>query len=126
MNISIEENDGYLLVTLRGQFNTSWAPPAAEKIFGRLRGPDPEEPIEKDCIIDLRGVDYMSSGALRILVSIHKKMDADGRKMVLIRPNDMVSELLTVSGLYHFFEIRPSLEAAAGLLSPTPPASGGE
>lgn len=62
-------------------------------------------------IIDLAGIDYMSSRGLRVLTLI--KRDAEGKQvpLSLARPNDRMREILAISRYDKIFEISATLES---------------
>lgn len=55
--------------------------------------------------IDLRGCDYLSSGAISFLVNVfHEALDR-GQQVVMLQPPDKVRKLIDILGLNHFFLI---------------------
>jgi anti-sigma B factor antagonist len=50
-------------------------------------------------IIDMSGVSFIASIGLRHLVSAAKALSRRGGRLVLLNPNDLVTEVLTTSGL---------------------------
>ena len=49
--------------------------------------------------MDFTKLEYISSAGLRVLLSAFKKMDAKGGKMKVTNINEMVREVLDVTGL---------------------------
>ena len=81
--------DGNLAVS--GRIDTSNAAEFEEQLLATCT------PGEK-VFIDAQDLKYISSAGLRVLLSAHKKMDAKGGKMKLININEMVREVLEVTG----------------------------
>lgn len=61
-------------------------------------------------LIDFQGVEYISSGGLRALVSLFKKVNESGGKMALARMNIAVEEVFGFAGLDTVFSIFQTVE----------------
>ncbi len=86
-----EERD--IVVVLEGEIDLSTAPEAE----GRISEAEASGPAR--LIIDLREVTFMDSSGLRVLLSAHKRAEAEGHEFALIRGGDAVERLLEVTGL---------------------------
>ena len=64
-------------------------------------------------IIDLGGVDYISSGGLRVLLSTAKKLDRLNGGVRLAAVTEPVREVMEVAGFCQIFQIYDSPESAA-------------
>lgn len=62
-------------------------------------------------VLDLAGVDYMSSRGLRALTIGKREADARSVAMTLARPNDRMREILAISRYDKIFQITASIEA---------------
>jgi anti-anti-sigma factor len=58
-------------------------------------------------VLDLAGVDYMSSAGLREIVAAAKKLQGKG-EMRLAQPSERVREVLEMTGLDSVFQVFPS------------------
>lgn len=67
-------------------------------------------------VLDLSGVDYMSSAGLREIVSTLKKIKRAGGDMQLAQPSERVREVLEMAGLDTIFQIHSSQADAANSL----------
>tara|TARA_R110002049_G_scaffold145418_1_gene307751 strand:+ start:218 stop:568 length:351 start_codon:yes stop_codon:yes gene_type:complete len=56
-------------------------------------------------LVDMGGIDYVSSFGLRSLLIIAKQMAPFGRKFVLFSPNPTVMEVLRVSGFLQIIQV---------------------
>jgi anti-anti-sigma factor len=65
-------------------------------------------------VIDLSGLDFMDSTGLRILVTAHERARNAGRRLVLIRGNEMIQRVLRLTRLDERLEIVESPGALAG------------
>jgi anti-sigma B factor antagonist len=71
---------------------------------------------KQNLIIDMSGVSFLASIGIRHLVSAAKTMTRRGGRLVLLNPSDMVSEVLTTSGLATLLPmVRSESEAIAAL-----------
>jgi anti-sigma B factor antagonist len=91
--VTIEERDGAVYVTLLGELDISTAGPLEDNLQ-RIEADEP-----RLLVIDLSRLDFMDSTGLRILISADQRARADGRRCVLIRGNDIVQRVLRLTGL---------------------------
>jgi anti-sigma B factor antagonist len=63
-------------------------------------------------IVDLRGVGFMDSSGLSVLVACMKRMREAGGELAIACPNDSILKVFTVTGLDRLFTIRPSVNEA--------------
>lgn len=99
MKIEIEEKrDGETLTLfLKGSLDTSTTPTAETEIKNLLQG-------AKHLVMDLSGLEYISSAGLRMLLAFHKLMEQNGEmKIKNISPG--VKMMFDVSGFGHILYI---------------------
>jgi len=65
-------------------------------------------------VLDLSGVDYMSSAGLREMVRILKRVKRSGGDLRIANPSERVREVLELAGLDSIFEIYPTQVEAVG------------
>lgn len=65
-------------------------------------------------IIDLSGIDYMSSRGLRTLTLARQQGLADGVSIRLASPNDVMREILAISRYDKLFAVDETLPAGGG------------
>jgi anti-anti-sigma factor len=63
-------------------------------------------------IVDLSGVEYMSSYGLRMLLIGAKSLHSAGGAMHLAAPNEHVMKVITVTGYAQMFPVHETLEQA--------------
>ncbi len=63
-------------------------------------------------VLDLSGLDYMSSRGLRALTLGKREADGLGVGVVLVAPNAIVREILQISRYDKLFRVEESVEAA--------------
>ena len=88
-----------LVVALEGEIDLS-ATAEAER---RIADAEAKEPGR--LVIDLRGVTFMDSSGLRVLLTAHRRAEQAGRRFALVRGGDAVDRLLAVTGLAGRLEI---------------------
>lgn len=65
-------------------------------------------------VLDLGGVEYMSSAGLREMVRVLKRVKRTGGDLRIANPSDRVREVLELAGLDTIFEIYPTQVEAVG------------
>jgi anti-sigma B factor antagonist len=65
-------------------------------------------------VLDLGGVEYMSSAGLREMVRVLKRVKRTGGDLRIASPSDRVREVLELAGLDSIFEIYPTQVEAVG------------
>jgi anti-sigma B factor antagonist len=64
-----------------------------------------DEPSESDLLLDCGNVEYLTSMALGTLISLHKKLVACGRHLIVANLSPQVHEVFTVTKLDTFLEV---------------------
>jgi anti-sigma B factor antagonist len=67
---------------------------------------------QKHIILDLAGVEFLSSSGLRVLVTTMKELRKVGGEMVLAAASDRASDSINIAGLDVLFRSFPSREEA--------------
>jgi anti-anti-sigma factor len=70
-------------------------------------------------VVDMIGVDFISSIGIRHLVTAAKAVERGSRKLVLLDPSPMVTDLLVTTGLADFLPIVRSEDEARAMLTGT-------
>ena len=90
MTISTEKNNESVILKIEGRLDTTTAP-LLENTVNELSAET------KHLILDIHGVEYISSAGLRVLLGAQKKMNKIGN-MKLIGVCDAVMEILEMTG----------------------------
>ena len=90
MNIELERTNEALVISLTGRLDTSTSPLFEEKITNLEEG-------VKDLIINMKGLEYISSAGLRVLLAAQKKMNKLG-SMKVINVCDSIMEIFEITG----------------------------
>ena len=98
MNINIEKNNGIVFMKIEGRLDTTSAPELEKTI-------NAEGDTLKSLVLDFKGVDYISSAGLRVLLTAQKKMNTQGY-MELINVNEAVMDIFEMTGFADILEIK--------------------
>ena len=109
MDYSLEPRGDAVIVRVDGRVDEStW------EAFGAGLSEAVKEAGQSDLanlIIDLSGLDYMSSRGLRVLTVAKRQADEAGVSITLASPNDVMREILAISRYDKLFPVTDSIEA---------------
>ncbi len=77
---------------------------------------------KSNLVLDLGGVEYMSSAGLREMVRVLKRVKRTGGDLRIASPSDRVKEVLELAGLDTIFEIYPNSGGSCRQLLSCPPS----
>ncbi len=97
MKIDLKKEENKLIISLDGKLDTNTSP-ELDKTITELEG------IE-ELYIDLKNVDYISSAGLRVLLSMQKIMNNQG-KMVIKNVCENVMDIFEVTGFSEILNIQ--------------------
>ena len=98
MNINIEKENGVTTIKLEGRLDTTTAPELEKTINN-------EGDELKNLVLDFKGVDYISSAGLRVLLTAQKKMNVQG-SMELINVGEAVMDIFEMTGFADILVIK--------------------
>ena len=98
MTTDIQELDGRLVATLSGELDTAAAEETDKKLQPLLDNKG------KDIVIDCTQLEYISSSGLRILLGILKKARSVGTRVIMRNVNEVVRDVLDMTGFINIFE----------------------
>ena len=103
-----EQRGSALVLSASGRVDESTADEFRENLLGAMdTGPD-------TAVIDLGGVEYMSSRGLRTLTLAQRASQQHGTTIVLARPNETMREILAISRYDMVFKVADTIEDAVG------------
>ena len=91
MNITATANGKELTIALEGRLDTTSAPELEKELGVKLDGVE-------SLILEFKDLRYLSSAGLRVLLAAQKKMNAQKGSMVIKHVNEMIMEVLEVTG----------------------------
>ena len=106
LKITLKEMNDIVIIGLNGTLDTNTSPEAEVEINKSL-----EKGVTK-MAIDLENTRYVSSAGLRIFLATAKKMMARSGKVILCHPNEIVKDILHVSGFNTIIDVKPTVDQA--------------
>jgi anti-sigma B factor antagonist len=93
-SISAAEHEGRLHVTLRGELDLATAPEFEQLLDAAIDA-------GQELLVDLRGLEFMDSSGVRVLVAAHTRAGRAGTRLIIVRPgrDNPVARIIEVSGL---------------------------
>lgn len=96
MNININKNEDKLIISLEGRLDTTTSP-NLESEYKKLD--------EKNIVLDLKDLNYISSAGLRVLLTMQKEMNKKG-SLEIINVCDDVLDIFEVTGFNDILNIK--------------------
>jgi anti-sigma B factor antagonist len=97
MTIEIKRNEELTIIEVAGRLDTITAPALDKTINEDIEG-------TKDLVLDLGGLEYISSAGLRVLLAAQKKMQRIG-SMKVKNVCDSIMEVFEITGFADILEI---------------------
>ena len=93
-SISVAEVDGRAQLTLRGELDLATAPELEQLLTERIDA-------SQEVVVDLRGLEFMDSSGIRVLVAAHARAGRTGTRVLVVRPepDSAVAKIVAVAGL---------------------------
>lgn len=119
MNLFVEHIDDALVVCPKGQLNSANAAEFEADILARLATGAAR------LILDLSGLDYISSAGLRVVLVAAQTVREQGGVLILCGLSGAVHEVFEVSGFLDILSIREDKTCALNVKAPARAAPGG-
>jgi anti-sigma B factor antagonist len=101
------------VVTVSGRVDSNTAPKFEETLKKVIEG-HKETKAQKNVVLELSGVEFMSSAGLRGMVSSLKACKSGGGDLRLATPSARVVEVMQLAGLTSLFQVFDDKTAAVG------------
>ncbi len=88
------EENGQLIVSLRGEIDHHSAVSARTRIDAEIAALRPQRTV-----LDLKGIDFMDSSGLGLIMGRYARMQAIGGTLVLRNPDERIMRILKLAGL---------------------------
>ncbi len=98
MNISKENNNEQLTIAVSGRLDTTTSPELENEINSSVEG-------ITELILDLKGLEYISSAGLRVILTAQKTMSKKG-SMIIKNANDEVNSIFEITGFKDILTIQ--------------------
>lgn len=109
MNLTHTKNGEILHVRLEGKLDATTSPKTEKDIVALL------DQGEKRVVIDLSGLDYISSAGLRVLLLVAKRMKACQGRVVLYALQPQIREIFDIAGFTPLFPMVDTVAQAEEL-----------
>jgi anti-sigma B factor antagonist/stage II sporulation protein AA (anti-sigma F factor antagonist) len=121
MQLNKEKRGECSILMVHGRLDGTTSPKFETEVLAWLSGGG------KSFVLDMAGISFMSSAALRVLLSMAKRVGRTGGKVVLSSPNAVVSEVFEISNFSAMFTICQTVEegvtAATAGFAPSAPVA---
>jgi anti-anti-sigma factor len=108
MQIFTNKERDNLVLEIKGRIDAVTSPKLEEECQGWI------DQGEKALVMDLGGVEYISSAGLRTILILARKLNGSGRGIRFCGLRGMVQEVFTISGFNSLFPVFTSVTEALG------------
>jgi anti-anti-sigma factor len=106
MDINIDEHPDALVVSVAGRIDASNSPEIEKEIATCTAT------VQTVVVLDLQGMEYMSSAGLRVVLISAKNLKAKGQDLFISGLQGSVKDVFELSGFYSIFRIFQTVEEA--------------
>ena len=106
MEVSTVSHGHAIVIAVTGRLDAETVPPFETQIFDLIAEG------HRRIIVDLAGLGYISSAGLRVLLVAAKRLKAEGGRLLLAAPSELVGQVLEISGFSTMLETCPTTEEA--------------
>lgn len=106
LKITLKEINDVVIIGLQGTLDTNTSPEAEVEINKSI------DNGATKMAIDLENTRYVSSAGLRVFLATAKKMMAISGSVMLCHPNEIVKDILHVSGFNQIIDVKPNVDEA--------------
>jgi anti-sigma B factor antagonist len=103
MEITVKSSGQVMVVEMAGDIDSNTAPQTQEQILPLV------QPGAK-ILLDMSGVEYMSSAGLRMLLSTYRQVSRQNGGIVLVGLAEEIKDTMSVTGFLNFFMIRDTVD----------------
>ncbi len=110
MKIDTENVGDVSVVTVQGSIDGNTAPQAQEAIL----------PLVHDgcrLVVDMSGVDYMSSAGLRMMLLLYRRVAGSSGQIILSGLSEEIRDTMALTGFLDFFDTSENLQSGLALLA---------
>jgi anti-anti-sigma factor len=104
MEAQVEEKGEVVVVHVKGRLDAASSPQLEKKINAII------ESGHFKLLLNMAGVDYLSSAGMRLMLSVSKKLKHLEGKVVASNLSDDVMEVIKMAGFHQILELYPSEE----------------
>jgi anti-sigma B factor antagonist len=106
--VEVRNTDATTVISVSGELDLA-SSPALEEELERVAQSDAQL-----VVVDLRGLEFMDSTGLSVLVRAHQRAEENGRRLGLVNGSQQVQRLLTLTGVADRLTLTDVPEALLG------------
>ena len=106
LEVKVKEVNEVVVISLVGNLDSNTAPDAEAEINKWL------EKKTKKMVVSLEETKYVSTAGLRVFLATAKKMTAAGGAVKFCSPNEVVQEILDISGFSTILDVKATEQEA--------------
>jgi len=99
MKTEITVNTDAMEISLNGRLDSTTAPELEREVNSRLEG-------IANLTLDFTQLNYIASAGLRVVLALKKRMNAVEGTMIILNPNELVTDVFEATGFADILEIR--------------------
>lgn len=107
LNLIVEKHKNNLVVQFKGELDHHTTESSRQKIDQQY-----SDHRIKNIVFDLRGLTFMDSSGIGLIMGRYKNSMEKGGKLVLVSQNSYVDKILKMSGLLKIVDSYPTIESA--------------
>ena len=100
IQVTVTQKENPLIIRLEGRLDALTASECEATIRKHIT-----EHYTNNLFFEVENLEYISSAGLRIFLLLINEYESEERKIGIISPNDMVSEVFEISGIIYFVDI---------------------
>ncbi|ABK19699.1 STAS domain-containing protein [Syntrophobacter fumaroxidans] len=104
MEVDERKENGITILVLKGRLDSNTSDQFGEKLYSLIQAG------ENKLVLDLGGVDYISSAGLRVIIKSVKDLKRIDGQLCLCSMKDYIREIFDLSGIATILPIHPTLE----------------
>jgi anti-sigma B factor antagonist len=103
MEINVKPVEQVTVIEISGEIDSNTAPQAQERVLPLV------QPGAK-ILLDMSGVEYMSSAGLRMLLSMYRQITRQNGGLVLVGLAEEIKDTMSITGFLNFFTTRDTVD----------------
>ena len=107
MNVTTEQRSGVEVMAVNGRLDSTTSTVFEAEVLKWIESP------ATHFVLDLSGVTFMSSAALRVLLTMVKRTARSAKKVALAVSSPEVQDVLKIANFTTLFKIEPTVDEAA-------------
>jgi anti-sigma B factor antagonist len=96
-------HNGLTVLSISGSIDSQTAPALQQQILAEVKDLD-------RVVVEMKGVDYMSSAGLRMLLMLYRQVTARHGRVTLVGVSEEIRDVMSHTGFLKFFEVADSLD----------------